>query len=301
MITFPNAKINIGLRITERRPDGYHNLETVFAPVGLHAGTPVNPESFCDVLEIVGSREFEFRFGGRSIDCPLEKNLVYRAVKLFEEELQTKRGLLLPPVSVALDKVLPDGAGLGGGSADASFTLKMLNDLYPQLNESFTRTDKPFTEDELEAIALRLGADCPVFIRNRSCYAEGVGEKMKPIDLPLKGMWCVNVKPPVYVSTKEAFAGVTPHKDPDAFPLDRLGELPIEEWKHVAVNDFEASLFPKHPELAEIKSRLYDCGAHYASMSGSGSALYGLFADFDTATSATLRFPSPLQTYLLLL
>ena len=296
MISFPNAKINIGLRITERRPDGYHNLETVFHPVGLYAGTPLNPVSFCDTLEVVPSANDEFRFKGRPIDCPLEKNLVYKAVMVYREELK-KRNINPMPVSVTLEKNLPDGAGLGGGSADASFTLKLLDNLtFPGDSAS-----SPFTADDLERMALRLGADCPVFIRNQSCYAEGVGEKMTPVSLGLAGMWCVIVKPEIYVSTREAFAGVRPHKDNDAFPLNRLGELPKTEWKDVAVNDFEASLFPAYPRLGEIMQGLYDAGAFYASMSGSGSSQFGLFESRETATRAASGFASDESLFVRLL
>ncbi len=277
MITFPNAKINIGLRITERRPDGYHNLETLFVPVGLYAGTPLNPVSFCDTLEIQSAPDDSFVFSGNPIDCPLEKNLVYRAVRAFREA-----SARTAPVSVVLEKHLPDGAGLGGGSADAAFTLMMLNELH----------GCPLTAEELARIALSLGADCPIFIYNRPCYGEGVGERLTPVSLPLDGWWCVIVKPDVYISTREAFAGVVPHKDADAFPLGRLGELPVEEWKEVAVNDFERSIFPRWPELQRIKTQLYDTGAVYASMSGSGSSLFGLYPSELEAMDAVAELKS---------
>lgn len=309
MITFPNAKINIGLRITRRRPDGYHDLETLFQPVGIYSGTPQNPVSFCDMLEINFSQagEERFAFSGRPIDCPLEKNLVFKAVRLFEGKIAEKvirDGRIADPeksdrkfeildrkFDVSLVKNLPDGAGLGGGSADASFVLRMLNEL----------TGSPFSDHELEVMALSLGADCPVFIKNRACYAEGVGERMEPVDLGLEGKWCVIVKPQVYISTKEAFAGVVPKADPDRFPLKELGRLPVSEWKEVAVNDFEASVFPRYPELSDIKERLYSLGAEYASMSGSGSALFGLFLDATTAHHASASFAPTHQTWPLLL
>lgn len=282
MISFPNAKINIGLRITERRPDGYHNLETIFIPIGLYAGTPLNPVSFCDTLEITPAPMDTFRFCGNTIDCPLEKNLVYKAVVAF----RVATGLSMP-VNVVLEKHLPDGAGLGGGSADAAFALRILNDLH----------GSPLGEADLERIALRLGADCPAFIRNVPSYGEGIGEMLTPVKLNLEGWWCVVVKPPVYVSTREAFAGVSPRKDPDAFPLLRLGQLLVEEWREVAVNDFESSIFPVHPELEEIKVRLYGLGAAYASMSGSGSSLFGLFRSAESAIEAAGAFPAPLRTW----
>lgn len=284
MITFPNAKINIGLRITERRPDGYHNLETLFVPIGLYAGTPENPVSFCDTLEVTHSDRDSYIFTGNALDCPLEKNLVYKGVKLFRKESG-----LSHPVSVYLEKHLPDGAGLGGGSADASFTLKMLNELNGLI----------FDNDELERIALKLGADCPLFIRNRICYGEGIGEKLTPADLSLAGLWIVIVKPEIYVSTREAFAGIKPKKDPEGFPFCRLGEIPLSDWRDIAVNDFEESIFPLYPELAEIKQCLYGHGASYASMSGSGSSLFGLFRSYETAAIAAENFSSPLHTWVL--
>lgn len=260
MISFVNAKINIGLNIVRRRPDGYHDLSTIFYPVGLYAGTPTNPVSFSDVLEIIESDKEEFIFMGRRVDCPPEKNLVVKAYHSFFKELGKSY-----PHKVILDKHLPDGAGLGGGSADASFTLRLLNELM----------GKPFSDEKLESIALSLGADCPFFIKNTPCYAEGVGERMEKISLNLEGKWILVIKPDVYVSTKEAFAGVTPKKP--LYDLRQVIRQPIEEWKNFITNDFEDSLFPRYPQLQEIKELLYDIGASFALMSGSGSSLYGIF------------------------
>ncbi len=266
MIKFVNAKLNLGLNIVRKREDGYHDLETVFYPVGKYNGTPENPEPFCDILEIIPADKTEFRFKGRRVDCPLEKNLVYKAWKVFKEEYPE-----LGDYTITLEKHLPDGAGLGGGSADASAVLCMLNEL----------SGTPFKNELLAQMALRLGADCPFFIYNTPCYAEGVGEQLKPIDLDLSGWWCVLVKPEVSISTKEAFAGVTP-----AFPEMRLTEiikLGVEEWQGKMNNDFEGSLFPHYEVLADIKSSLIRHGASYASMSGSGSTVFGLFKDKDMA------------------
>lgn len=288
MISFPNAKLNIGLRITERRPDGYHNLETLFVPVGLYAGTPVNPVSFCDTLEITPSETDRFIFSGRPVDCPTEKNLVYRAVETFREAAALK-GIVPFAVQVFLEKHLPDGAGLGGGSADASFALKLLNEL----------GGFPFSDEELSGLVLRLGADCPFFIANRPAYGEGIGERLTPVYLNLDGWWCVIVKPRIHVSTREAFAGIVPRSnrkdsltDRDEYPLYRLGEIPVEDWRDIAVNDFESTLFPLYPELSQVKERLYDLGARYTSMSGSGSSLFGLFSDEASAAEATDRLIS---------
>ncbi|MDE7159856.1 MAG: 4-(cytidine 5'-diphospho)-2-C-methyl-D-erythritol kinase [Muribaculaceae bacterium] len=301
MIKFINAKINIGLNIVCRRPDGYHDLETVFYPVGVMNGTPGNPEPFCDILEgcwgvdsgpdpdfsAVG---IDYFFTGRRIDCPPEKNLVVKAGTLFAEALRRRGENPNPYISVTLRKCLPDGAGLGGGSADASGVLTLLNDLHR--SEAGTA---PFTRYELEEMALKLGADCPVFVANKPAYAEGVGERLEPVSLDLSGWWCLIAKPDVYVSTREAFAGVTPRR-PDE-PLRSLIQLPVEEWRGRIVNDFESSLFPVHPEFALIKEMMYASGAVYASMSGSGSALYGLYATRDEALAAseTIRRES-LQT-----
>lgn len=286
MIKFINAKINIGLNIVNRRPDGYHDLETVFYPVGVMNGTPRNPEPFCDILEVswgddhsdtedtYESRGVVYTFRGREIDCPPEKNLIVKAGNLFVGSM-LGRGLRPKPyLAVTLEKRLPDGAGLGGGSADASGVLTALNDMH----------DNPFRGDELEKMALSLGADCPVFVENRPAYAEGVGERLNPIELDLNGWWCVIAKPPVYVSTREAFAGIVPGRR--SVPLRELMRRPVEEWRGLVVNDFEESLFPRHPELNRIKQSLYTTGAVYASMSGSGSALYGLYRHREEAAEA---------------
>ena len=279
MIQFVNAKLNIGLSITGRRPDGYHDLETLFYPVGIHNGEPANPSPFCDILEIDFLPEPEtdrFEFRGRPIDCPLDRNLVVRAVRLFREEFERKEGKTLPGVYLILEKHLPDGAGLGGGSADASFTLRMLNEL----------GGSPFSHDELAEMALRLGADCPFFIFNEPSFGSGIGERLESVALDLKGWWCLIVKPSVYVSTKEAFSGVCPR--PASCDLRCPGSP--ESWKGVVHNDFEDSIFPIHPELGKIKEELYASGAVYASMSGSGSSLYGLYPSKESAVEAAERF-----------
>ncbi|MBD5203848.1 MAG: 4-(cytidine 5'-diphospho)-2-C-methyl-D-erythritol kinase [Bacteroidales bacterium] len=296
MISFVNAKLNIGLYITRRRPDGYHDLETLFYPVGLYDGTPVAPEGgapFCDILEITPSETAaadRFMFLGRKVDCPPEKNLVCRAVSLFRSELAEESAgagvfsRLPEGVDVTLIKNLPDGAGLGGGSADASFTLRLLNEL----------TAKPFSAGRLEEMALRLGADCPFFIRNRPAFASGVGDLLEESSLSLAGRWAVVAKPHVYVSTREAFANISPR--PASFDLRRLGEFAPSEWRGLGVaNQFEETLFPLHPVLADIKQALYDRGAEYASMSGSGAALYGIFPDEPSARVAFESMPSTLE------
>ncbi|MDE7345341.1 MAG: 4-(cytidine 5'-diphospho)-2-C-methyl-D-erythritol kinase [Muribaculaceae bacterium] len=273
MIKFINAKLNLGLNIVRKRSDGYHELETLFYPVGRHNGTPENPEPFCDILEITPSGKTEFVFSGRPVDCPLEKNLVYKAWHIFKESFPS-----LPEFRLHLEKHLPDGAGLGGGSADASAVLCMLNEL----------CGSPFDDRQLAAIALKLGADCPFFIYNRPCYAEGVGERLEPADVDLSGWWCLLVKPDLSISTKEAFAGVTPCLP--KFSLRETIKLSPEKWQGRMVNDFEGSLFPNHPILEDIKNRMIDSGAVYASMSGSGSTLFGLFRSKEEAGEASMAW-----------
>lgn len=273
MIRFVNAKLNLGLNIVRKRPDGYHELETLFYPVGKYNGTSENPEPFCDILEITPSKKTEFVFSGRKVDCPLEKNLVYRAWSLFKESYHD-----MSEWRIHLEKHLPDGAGLGGGSADASAVLCVLNEL----------CGSPFDDAQLAAMALKLGADCPFFIYNRPCYAEGVGEKLVPTDVDLSGWWCLLVKPDVSISTKEAFAGVTP-RQPE-LSLKEIIKLNPEKWQGRMVNDFEGSLFPNHPVLKDIKDNLLGMGAVFSSMSGSGSTVFGLFQSKEEAEETQKAF-----------
>ena len=283
MIRFVNAKLNLGLNIVRKRRDGYHDLETVFYPVGVHNGSPENPEPFCDILEITPAKKTEFRFTGRPVDCPLEKNLVYKAWKEFKEAYPA-----LGEYLIALEKHLPDGAGLGGGSADASGVLCMLNEL----------SGGPFSREQLAEMALRLGADCPFFIYNIPCYAEGVGERLEPIDLDLSGWWCLLVKPDVSISTKEAFAGIHP-KSPD-IRLREIIRLGVDKWQGAMVNDFEGSLFPNHNILENIKTELMKNGAAYVAMSGSGSTMFGLFRDKEEAVRVGESFSEHYVTVCLL-
>lgn len=302
MLEFVNAKINIGLQIVGKREDGYHNLQTVFYPVGRKAGTAENPEAFCDILEITrekpegtagvktgetgeASRQMEFLFSGRRVDCEPEKNLVCRAARLFAESTGLEGRWL-----IHLDKHLPDGAGMGGGSADAAFVLRMLN----------AQTRAGLSDAELVAMAAKLGADCPFFIYNRPMYAEGTGDRFEEIALDLGGYWLLAVKPAIHISTKEAFAGVTPR--PGKFDLRKIASLPIAEWRGKVKNDFEESIFPQFPITADIKEKLYRLGALYASMSGSGSTLYGILDNRESAEVARCQFKSEANiegTYLL--
>ncbi len=290
MIAFVNAKINLGLQIVRRREDGYHDLRTIFYPVGLYAGQPENPVAFCDILEIVpvtSNSRFSFITTGRAVDCPVEKNLVWRAADLYFKRFAH------PDLSVDihLEKHLPDGAGMGGGSADAAFTLRLLREL----------DHAPLPDDEtLARAALELGADCPFFILNRPAYAEGVGECLSPIDINLAGKWIAVAKPDVFVSTREAFAGVSPAMP--EFDLRSLPSIPMERWREILVNDFEKSIFPIHPNLELIKEEFYRLNAIYASLTGSGSCIYAIFDDEDLAKVALQILdarPDIVSTYLL--
>ncbi|RHJ91365.1 4-(cytidine 5'-diphospho)-2-C-methyl-D-erythritol kinase [Parabacteroides bouchesdurhonensis] len=250
MICFPNAKINLGLNIVSKRPDGYHNIETVFYPV------PVK-----DALEIVAAKTFSFHQTGIPVDAPVEKNLVVKALNLLKTKYE------IPPLEVHLLKTIPFGAGLGGGSADAAFMLKLVND--------FCKLNIP--DDELEETASFIGADCPFFVRNTPVFASGTGNIFDPVSLSLEGYYMCLVKPDVAVSTPEAYSLVSP-KSPEK-SLKEIIKMPVTQWKEVMVNDFEISVFTKYPVIRSIKNELYNNGAVYASMSGSGSSVFGLFKE----------------------
>ncbi len=250
MIRFPNAKINLGLRVVSRRPDGYHNLETVFYPIALQ-----------DALEIVPATgsETTLSLSGIVIDGDARDNLVMRAWQRLSDLFS------LPPVDILLHKVIPFGAGLGGGSSDAAFLLAMARDHF----------DLPLSDEELDAIAASLGADCPFFLHNKPLLAKGIGTEFEPVTLSLKGYYMVLVKPAVAVPTAVAYSLVTPALPEE--PVSKTIARPVREWRSRLVNDFEASVFARFPEVGAIKERLYAQGAVYASMSGSGSSVFGLF------------------------
>ena len=253
MIVYPNAKINIGLNIIATREDGYHDIETVFYPIGLSDALDIEPSSLCS--------DYSFSSGGIEIGGDAEDNLIVKSYRLLQSEYE------IPPVDISLVKNIPFGAGLGGGSSDAAFTLKALNELF-QLKIS---------PKKLENLASELGADCPFFIRNRPVFATGIGNVFSPVKLSLKNYFLLLVKPDIHVSTPEAYSLVTPRN-----PTVSLQESilkPVEEWKEVIVNDFEESVFQKYPEINDVKKSMYDLGAAYASMSGSGSSVYGIFKE----------------------
>ncbi len=252
MIAFPNAKINLGLNITERRSDGYHNIETVFYPI------PLN-----DVLEVVlhqGQEPYIFTNSGMVVDAPAEANICIKALNLV------KRHYNIPPVNIHLHKAIPFGAGLGGGSADAAAMIQLLDRLL----------DLNIPLDEQLRMAAAIGADCAFFIANKPAFATGIGNILTPVSLSLEGYYLALIKPDIHVSTPEAYRGVTPAK-PQVSVSEIINE-PIEKWKNLLINDFEKSIFTRHPQIEDIKNMLYNHGALYASMSGSGSSLFGIFS-----------------------
>jgi len=248
MILFPNAKINIGLNITERRQDGYHNLETVFYPINLK-----------DALEVVKSNKLSFTSSGLEIPGRMEDNLCVKGYHILKEDFD------LPPVSIHLHKNIPIGAGLGGGSADAGFFIRLLNEEFKlELNTG-----------EMQAYARRLGADCAFFIENKPVYAFEKGDEFETIRLDLSAYKIVLVMPPIHVSTGEAYGGVKPTPVKDSL-FDLISE-PVTDWKKFIKNDFEISIFKNHPAIRGVKAALYQAGALYASMSGSGASVFGIF------------------------
>ena len=253
MITFPNAKINLGLNIIEKRPDGYHNLETIFYPINLQ-----------DALEVTrrenNDKEYTLHISGSSLEGEPEDNLVVKAYKLLKKDYP---GLL--PVDIHMYKHIPAGAGLGGGSSDAACMIKLLNDKF----------SLGLSTERMEEYAVKLGADCAFFIRNKPVFATGIGNLFEPVELSLKGYHIILIKPDIFVSTRDAFAEIKPVRP--AVSLKEIVKQPIETWKSSMKNDFEDSVFKKFPEIAAIKDELYDLGAVYAAMSGSGSSVYGIF------------------------
>lgn len=255
MISFPHCKVNIGLDVLRKRPDGYHDIETIMYPV----------RGLCDSLEIVpaadGAQTAVLTVSGALPECSPQDNIVMKAWRLMHEAYG------IGSVRMHLHKSVPSGAGLGGGSADGAFALRMLDSLFA------LETDA----GHLECMALALGSDVPFFLHDAPQLCSGRGETMRPAPIDLKGWWMVLVKPAVSVSTAEAYAGITPRMPEE--PLSERLARPMNTWREAVANDFEPTVFAAHPELAAVKRKLYEAGARYASMSGSGAALYGLFAD----------------------
>jgi 4-diphosphocytidyl-2-C-methyl-D-erythritol kinase len=249
MISFPNCKINLGLHILGKREDGYHNLATVFYPL------PVK-----DVLEIVKASSLQLTVTGIPVSGPPEKNLCMKAWELLKTDFPE-----LPPVTICLHKNIPMGAGLGGGSADGAFMLSLLNDKF----------NLQLSKEQLLQYALRLGSDCPFFLHNQPCLATGRGEILTPVALDLSNYSFLLVHPGVHVDTAWAFSQISSTRNTK--PLDAIVQQPVSTWKDQLINDFETPVASHYPALQEINKKLYEAGAVYASMSGSGSAFYGIF------------------------
>lgn len=248
MVSFPHCKINLGLHVVAKRGDGYHNIETCFYPV---------PRT--DILEVIKAIEFGFTASGLTVAGNVEDNLCVKAYRLLMNAFK------ISPVKIHLHKILPMGAGVGGGSADAAFMLRTLNSLF-ELNLSPV---------QLKDYAIQLGSDCTFFLQDKPMLAEGRGEILSVAPVNLKGKYLVLVKPDVHVATADAYGGVVPAK-----PVNRLQDvlqMPIENWREKLVNDFESSVFKKFPVIAELKTQLYKNGAVYACMSGSGASVFGIF------------------------
>lgn len=253
MIAFPNCKINLGLHILQKRADGYHDLETVFYPIALQ-----------DALEIVQSPSLDstiqFNTTGLKIDSCTEDNICFKAYQLLKKDFSE-----LPAIKMHLHKVIPSGAGLGGGSSDGAFTLLLLNKKF----------NLGLTEEQLIHYALQLGSDCPFFIKNKPCYATGRGERLEEIELDLSNYKIVFFNPQIHIHTGKAFSKITPSYQRTS--IKEIIQQPIENWKELLKNDFEEVVFAEYPEVKEIKEELYRKGAVYSSMSGSGSTVFGMF------------------------
>ena len=260
MVTFPNCKINLGLNIIGKRDDSYHDLETIFYPLQIK-----------DIVEIIEKEAFQFSSSGLAIEGDIQNNLCGKAYQLLKKSFPQ-----LPPAQIHLHKTIPTGAGLGGGSADGAFTLKLLN-------KKFALS---LSEKQLLEYALQLGSDCPFFIVNRPCFAKGRGEILEQINIDLSPFKIILVHPGIHISTSSAFSNVKP-----AVPnksIKKIIQQPIESWKDELKNDFEDSILAQYPEIKNIKDKLYRAGAIYSSMSGSGSAVYGIFEKNKTYS---LAFP----------
>lgn len=266
MIDFPISKINLGLNIVSRRDDGYHNLETVFYPIPLKDTLEVHEME----REFPSAVDCDIKVTNMHIDGNEQDNLIIRAYNLLAKKIA------LPRLHVHLHKDIPCQAGLGGGSSDCAYMIRLLNrELRLDLDNA-----------EMMELAAGLGADCPFFILGTPAYAEGIGEKLSPIDIDLHGWTIGIVCPHIPVSTKEAFSRITPH--PTTMKCRDIVKLPVEKWRGLLTNDFEESVFALHPQIMHIKQKLYEQGATYAAMSGSGSSVFGLFR---TKTDLQRHFP----------
>ena len=258
MITFPIAKINLGLNVVEKRLDGYHNLQTVFYPVPIMDALEIAPMSEGFPSDV----DCDLKVTNIHIEGDEQRNLVVRAYQLLKKDFPS-----LPRIHTHLWKGIPTQAGMGGGSSDCAYMIRLLNETF----------DLQLTNEQMQQYAAQLGADCAFFIESVPCYAEGIGEQLEPISLDLSGWYIGVVRPDIPVPTKEAFSRIHPH-----YPSLNCREVvmqPVETWRDNLINDFEESVFALHPEIGAVKEQLYKMGATYAAMSGSGSALFGLFKE----------------------
>jgi 4-diphosphocytidyl-2-C-methyl-D-erythritol kinase len=266
MITFPVAKINLGLNVVEKRADGYHNLQTVFYPVPIMDALEIVPMSDGFPSDV----DCDLKVTNITIEGDEQRNLVVRAYHLLKADFPE-----LPRVHAHLWKGIPTQAGMGGGSSDCGYMIRLLNETF----------DMGLSSEQMQQYAARLGADCAFFIESSACYAEGIGERLQPIDLDLSGWHIGVVRPDIPVPTKEAFSRIHPHYP--ALNCRDVVKQPVETWRDRLTNDFEESVFALHPEIGAVKEQLYKMGATYAAMSGSGSALFGLFKDEPDALRQT--------------
>lgn len=251
MILFSKAKINLGLNILSKRTDGYHNIESIFYPIEL-----------CDVIEILPSQSFQLTIEGNTVDCPLEENLCYKAFELLKKQYS------IGNVHIILYKKIPSGAGLGGGSSNAASVLVGLNQMF-ELN---------LKTEQLVHHAAQLGSDCPFFIYNKPMFAQDKGTELSPVNLSLNNYHIVVIRNNIHISTRWAYSQIKP-KQPEVSVKDIVQQYPINEWRYFLKNDFEEPVFSNFPELQTLKQMLYNMGALYASMTGSGSAIYGIYPE----------------------
>ena len=270
MVVFPHAKINLGLNILRRRADGYHDIDSVMVPIG-----------WCDILEIVPARDGDrpqfVCHGKETLDCPDKDNLViraYNAVKSLKPQI--------PAVDIYLHKNIPSGAGLGGGSADAAYTIRALNELF----------SLGLSKPDMAVIASGIGADCPFFIYDSPMTVSDIGTTLRQTDIPaLRGLDIVVCRPDnCYVSTAQAYAGVIP--DAEAMPVEAITRQPMSQWRDRLHNMFEKTVFEQFPEIARLKEHFYNSGAAYAAMSGSGAAVFAIYDRHDKAQQSfdTLQY-----------
>lgn len=268
MLTFPTCKINLGLHVVHKRQDGYHDIETVFYPV-----------NWCDALEILEAKNaaepFTWSQSGIPIAGKREDNLIYKAWKLISEQKK------MPPIAVHLHKNIPMGAGLGGGSADAAYFITALN----------TRFNLQMDDRMKAEIASQLGSDCAFFINNTPVFAEEKGDKFSPVEVDLSGYYILLVYPGLHSNTREAYEGLIPHLP--VLDLRQVLRQPISTWKQQLINDFETSILKKYPDIKLLKENLYATGAVYASLSGSGSSVFGIFQDLPE-----ISLPASYSSYL---